>query len=648
MAFTGQAVPGTPSGVSYASFGSFHHRQPQFSFQYCGPVLNDAGQTAFRANLTGNGVDSTNNQGIWSEGSGSLTLVARTGTQPPAHPAGVNFAIDPGLELYSPVLSDAGQTAFYGALNDGRVGLWSEGTGSLALVAADGQQAAGVGVGVVHSFANLDIFLETPVLNDAGQTAFRSYLTGGGVNDTNNVGLWSGSSGNTALVARLGSQAPGTPSGVTFGSPQPPVFFYTARFLPVLNNVGQAAIYSQLTGSGVGSSNDAGIWSGDAGNVALVARTGSQAPGLPSGVGFSDVFLTTAINSAGHLAFVAGLTGENSTLHQDGIWSDRSGSLELVARRGNQAPGTPDGVKFDVLRMEKLNDAGQIAFNALLTGIGLDSTNDRGIWLEDSGNMTLVARAGNQAPGTPDGVNYSQFSPFQVGALTLTAAGQIVFGAALTGDGVDSTNDRGIWATDLTGATQLIVRTGEQLEVAPGDVRTVSDLNFVGGTSNNNGWPSGFNNLGQLAFWASFTDGSQGVFVSNAVSYTPGDFNRDGSVTGDDIHAMLVALTDLHAYETATGLSEQALTQLGDLNGDHAVTNADVQGLLNILRDVGESPAVPEPASVLQLACGILCLKLTVRRRSKPTESCSIRVTSPVVAGSTTESTTTRGKSYVF
>jgi hypothetical protein len=501
--------------VSYASFGSFHH---PFSVSYFGPVLNDAGQVAFRANLAGNGVDWTNHQGIWSEGSGRLGLVARTGNQAPGAPEGVNFASVPHLELYSPVLNNAGQTAFYGVLGDGRLGLWSEGTGSLAMVAADGLPAAGTEIGVVHSFANIDLFLETPVLNDAGATAFRSYLSGGGINNSNNIGLWSGSSGSQALVARLGSQAPGAPSGVIFGSPQPPVVFDNYRFSPVLNNSGQTAIYSQLMGNGINNHNENGIWSGDADNLALVARAGSQAPGLPSGVNYNEMSQATAINSAGHVAFVAGLTGASSTLYHDGIWSDRSGALELVARRGSQAPGTPAGVNFEHLRIEvTLNDADQIAFYALLAGNGLDSTNDRGIWLEGSGNMTLVARAGNPAPGTPDGVKYSHFSPFQVGQLTLNAAGQVAFGAVLTGDGVDITNNIGIWATDARGAAQLVARTGQQLEVAPDDFRTINDLEFVGGTGNSNGLPSGFNNLGQLAFWASFTDGSEGVFLSNKV-----------------------------------------------------------------------------------------------------------------------------------
>ena len=62
---------------------------------------------------------------------------------------------------------------------------------------------------------------------------------------------------------------------------------------------------------------------------------------------------------------------------------------------------------------------------------------------------------------------------------------------------------------------QLIAREGDPLPVAPGDVRTISALNWI--AEHGNGRPRSFNNVGQLAFWASFTDGSQGVFISDAV-----------------------------------------------------------------------------------------------------------------------------------
>ena len=59
--------------------------------EYFSPTLNNAGQTAFFANLTGSGVDATNDLGIWSEGTGSLALVAREGSHAPGTPSGVNF-----------------------------------------------------------------------------------------------------------------------------------------------------------------------------------------------------------------------------------------------------------------------------------------------------------------------------------------------------------------------------------------------------------------------------------------------------------------------------------------------------------------------------------------------------------------------------
>ena len=48
---------------------------------------NVAGQIAFRAFLTGSGVDATNFQGIWSDRSGSLGWWPAAGARPLARPA---------------------------------------------------------------------------------------------------------------------------------------------------------------------------------------------------------------------------------------------------------------------------------------------------------------------------------------------------------------------------------------------------------------------------------------------------------------------------------------------------------------------------------------------------------------------------------
>jgi hypothetical protein len=163
-----------------------------------------------------------------------------------------------------------------------------------------------------------------------------------------------------------------------------------------------------------------------------------------------------------------------------------------------------------------LNDAGQTAFRAYISGVGVDSTNNEGIWSEGSGSLALVARAGGPAPGTPSGISFATFFPFN-GALRMNASGQIAFTAFLKGSGVvPFENDIGIWASDPAGAVQLIARTGDMLEVGPGDFRTIEDLSVVENVAGNgDGRPSGFNNRGQLVFWASFSGGGQGIFVSN-------------------------------------------------------------------------------------------------------------------------------------
>ncbi len=283
-------------------------------------------------------------------------------------------------------------------------------------------------------------------------------------------------------------------------------------------------------------------------------------------------------------------------------------------RKGSQAIGMPSGVNYGTILQSGwplLNDPGQIEFLSSVAGTGVDDTNNEGIWLGKVGDLALVASRGSQAPGTSNGVNFSDLQN-----PALNSAGQTAFRAVVTGNGVDSTNDRGIWASDWTGALQLIARAGDQLEVAPGDIRTLSDLNFVSASGNSDGRSSGFNNLGELAFWASFTDGSQGVFVSDKVAGLPGDFDRDGQLTAADIQAMLSALTDLNAYRTEKGLTSEALVVLGDLNGDHTFTNADIQPLLDLIASGnGSAPAVPEPSSIMLAALGMLCLVVRAREQ---------------------------------
>ena len=468
VALTGDVAPGA-GGAVYSGF--------------IAPALDDSGRTAFFGILTGSGVSVSNSTGIWSEGSGSLALVARAGDVAPGTSSATYGSFN------APVLNDAGQTAFGGVLalgggvtSSNDHGIWSEGSGSLGLVAREGHLAPGTASATYAGFG-------APVLNDSGETAFRGTLTG----STNISGIWSGAAGSLALVARAGDAAPGVTGAV-----------YSDFTDPLINDSGQTAFRGVLAlGGSVTSSNDHGIWSEGSGSLALVAREGSLAPGTASATyaGFG----TPVLNDSGETAFRGTLTGSTNI---SGIWSGGAGSLALVARAGDAAPGAT-GAFYSSFTDPLINDSGDTLFSAFLTGAGVDSTNDRGIWLEGTGSLALVVREGDIAPGAGS-AEYRFF-----GTTVLNDGGQTAFFGALTGSGVTASNNTGIWAQNSAGVLELIAREGDLLEVAPGDNRTVSSLSFFGNTGNGDGRASGFNNSGELAFLAGFTDGSRGIFLSS-------------------------------------------------------------------------------------------------------------------------------------
>jgi hypothetical protein len=564
VALSGQHAPGMPAGVEFSNVFGLH-----------APVINGAGRAAFYANLTGSGITSSNSVSIWSEGSNSLALVAQENSQAPGAPSGARF-----LSLDIPALNVVGQTAIHGiafgsGVNAG--GVWLSDSGTLKLVALEGTRAPGTPSGV--NFQNLSVF--TPLLNSGGKTAFFASLTGSGVDATNYEGIWSGGVGNLNLVARRGSRAAGTPTGVVFATSSN----------PVLNAAGNTAFNSQISGPGVTPSNDQGIWSGSAGSLTLVVRNGNLAPGIP-GVNIWSLG-HPVINEAGKTAFWSGLSGSGvDAFNDEALWLGGAGSMHLIVRAGTQAPGAPNGANFFDFQPSSLvlNAAERIAFVADLIGSGVTGTNDQGIWSDGLGTLSQIARTGSQAAGiATTGVTYEFLSP-----PVLNAAGQVAFSATLSGVGVTALNNLGIWGNDEQGVVKLIARTGDLLEVAPSDFRTISILEFVGKTGNGDGRPSGFNDAGQVAFYAGFTNGTGGVFVSNVVAKSPlGDFDEDFDVDGADF----------------------LLWQRGESPNPLSATDLSIwKSNFGAVAPMSESlAAVPEPATFLAFVFGMVAM-LPIRR----------------------------------
>lgn len=419
-------------------------------------TLADSGVVAFAGHLLGPGVTTSNDDGIWTSGLGTQTLVIREGDPAPGLAGGAAYLPKPPISM-----NRSGQLAFLrsvvgpgGTPLPVNQAIWSTSSGSLLLVASDGLKAPGTGPGVnFQSFGS-----RPPNINDLGRTAFLASVAGPGViTNINHEGIWFegwGGAPGLALAVRAGDAAPGAGAGVTFVNLRN----------PSVNNAGQMVFLSSLRGSSVNGSNASGIWAGSAGALELVARAGDSAPGISGEAQFSAFSSAPVINGAGRVAFAANLEGEGITAaNSRGIWSDGLGPLALVARTGDTAPGTGPAMTFLHVDTPIINGAGQVAFRGLVSGSGVVG-NQTGIWATDrNGILHLVIRTGALFDFDPDPnvvdlhiVNEVWFNDRSGGEdgmlMSFNAAGQLVFRAA------SGTGANGVFVATVPapGATALI------------------------------------------------------------------------------------------------------------------------------------------------------------------------------------------------
>ncbi|MBC7773314.1 MAG: hypothetical protein H7210_12520 [Pyrinomonadaceae bacterium] len=456
------------------------------------PVLHEGDVTSFDPELSYRGL------GFGAlAGGDAMALSAAARTVAPTEPTGLSLVTGdadgpltqelrdfvlppPGVNLWRvpiPQLTIDGHSAYTQNAGD----LLRVGSRSIA----SGDAAPGTGDGVTFNF------LDQPVI--AGRTfAFRSTLAGDGLTDANNMGLWvdlnDGVQNGPTLVARLGDPAPGTGKGIVFAS---------LPLAPALNENLEFAFVAKLTGGDVTPETSVGLWRGVPSEVSLLGRAGDAAPGL-TGVVFRDFARQASLNRRGDLLVRAFLAGKSISAANDvGLWiASAGGTLQLIAREGEQAPGLSEGVLFDRFSDPVLGAAGDVAYFARLRGSGIDRTNQDAIFLRTKdGRSRLVARRGDSIP-LPDGstrtIRTLTFGDgVGAGHDSLNASSQIVFHAEFS---------------DLTQAVLITERP------------CAGDWNHSGGVNSED-------------FFAFLTE----YFVGVA------DFNRDGYANSQDFFDFLQA-----------------------------------------------------------------------------------------------------------
>jgi len=489
IARTGDAAPGTGPGVTFAPGVNSN------TFEL--PGIGPTGAVVFGGFLAGPGVNASNDSALFSGPGGAISLLARSGA--PAPDTGTNYG---SLWKYPfasfPIRAD-GRVLFAAPLAGrlGDDGLFVGAPGAVTLVGRSGQQApdAEPGVRFESSFAlNSRHF----ALNNAGQVAFEVSLTGPGPRDSS-FGLFSGAPGSLRLAARSGTPAPGA-GGDTF-LPQ--------FSLPAINAAGAVAVTARLA-----RTEGEGIWLGQPGALEPVVRTGAPAPGTTgtfTGLLFPSVSYT-AINDRNEVAFIARESDGQSDA--SGIWAGPAGSPELVALSGRPAPGA--GAVFSGFgeTPPAINNRGQVAFRMNVRP-GADL---QGIWAGSPGALELVALQGQAAalgPGSP-GARFSRFGPAILNDAGQVAFHALLESDDQTFSGwsywvTDPSGGLRLVAReggllDLGGGNLVTIAKLPDVFDQDGAFKSL-------GTESGHGWLF-FNDAGQLVFRAQLGDGTQAIIVA--------------------------------------------------------------------------------------------------------------------------------------
>ncbi len=422
-----------------------------------GMVLASSGALAFRAHLdTVGGVTVNDFQGIWKSPDGtvaSTALVVRTGTT--LEPATGNALFD--VLPLNPIINNAGQTSFIGMLrvNSGSpvvttssdTGAWSElGTGGLKKLMREGDTLAGSTVGTVAP--------STWIAGGSTAAAFTIKLGTGSALVRVDV---AGTTVTPSIIAKQGDAAPVQTGGDagTFDA----LVGNTSD--PRIDAAGNVAFLSTVLPAGQG------IWYRTvAGALTAVANTNQNAPGLggPLFAGFERPSLSA---DGSTIAFRAFLTGANG----QAVFKGTPAAPVAIAKTNDTAiTGIPAGSKLWSVWSPFTNNTGRVAFRVSL--LDVSSAETRAIVSDAGGTLSVIARAGQAAPG----LGTETFTNFD--HPVIGDGNQCAFIAAASGGSV------GLYRQAAGGgALSLVMAVGDLVNFPGGGSDTISQITIPGSST---------------------------------------------------------------------------------------------------------------------------------------------------------------------
>lgn len=429
---------------------------------------------------------------------------------------------------------------------------------------------------------------------------FGARVSGSGINDDNEYGVWRYSDGGLRMLARWGTEIPGVGPGVPAR--------YGVTIWPTIDDAGNALVRVTLVEPGETPAYSSMVLRGQPGALAPVLLPGDPVPGAGADQVFlgPDEFVTC--NRAGDFVFEGWLAGPGiDGSNNRGTWVKIGDSIHFAGRIGDHSPGTPDGVVFSSFSfLPLMGNNGTAVFSAEVAGPGIGGSNNVGFWAFHHGATRLVVREGDPAPGAEPGVVFRTLALYV--PPVVNGLGQVAFEGFLEGPGIDESNEWGLWMSYPTGEVLEIARPGQPLDLGGGDVRTIRSVDSREFTGGGGGTPTSLNDQGELAFWASFTDGSSAILVASTIADSDGDGLPDDEDACPDENPQGLDANGDGCVDRLEGLSQW----IEDQNLDGGIANALIRLADNAEASMSRGQAV---AARRQLEAMISLLSVQRGRR---------------------------------
>jgi hypothetical protein len=262
----------------------------------------------------------------------------------------------------------------------------------------------------------------------------------------------------------------------------------------------------------------------------------------------------------------------------------------VVAADGSPVAAIP-GLAFGgsgAFDLPVIDEAGRAGFRGRLIGPGVTSFNERALFVGASaGELQIVARGGDAAPGLPGLALQSAAASGPGGSLRLSPDGDAFFGSFIAGPGVTAADDTALFASS-GGSLALLVREGE---AAPG----TAGASFAASFSSPFPSATAFNRNGRAVF-QSVLAGGDTTPLNDTAWFGGSQFGiqlvqREGDVTANGLTigtlGSVCQLNDLDQF-----LYSAALQQVGGVTvADDETLWIHTPGLASVLVLREGSPA---------------------------------------------------------